>query len=575
MSRWLQYLGSIRVAVPLLLGIAGVLAWGTIYETRFGTAAVQRFIYHAWWFQGILGFLAVNLAAAAVSRYPWQRRHLAFLLAHLGIILILIGGIIGAQWGIEGQLIIPEGQASATLDLPTKQVIIHQPNPGAQITIPARFETQVWRENPGVVVPLTIDGRPARVAVDRYYPDAALTESVRPGGSVDNPAIHVRLEQAGRPQDVWLVARDPRRSAVEWGETEILFVEARSASEIAVLAGRATATTSRGRVTFRRTDGAPLTVAVPYAMGRPQPLFGTPYAVTFKAYFPDFVINDTGPGTRSNAPNNPAVAFTLDGPEGQEAYLLFAFHPEISTMHGWAHRLPWQTTYTHPARRQVPPNSTGLARTPDGAFAAVMTGPAGTTSRTKPLKVGQWITHPRLPYRVQIAAFEPRAQITRAAARRSDRVREEALRVVGRQADAASETWLGLGDVTELPVGSERLLITYRKMQTTLPFTVALNEFRRQNYPGTQMAKSFEADVTLTDPARDVTIHRIISLNNPLKYRGYSLFQASFIDGPTETTVLAVRNDPGVPLVYLGFLIVVGGVVALFWRRPVPVGAWT
>ena len=106
-SPLLRVLGSLQIAVPLLIAIAIVLAWGTIYETSFGTAAVQRFVYRAWWFQGLLGFLALNLAIAAWQRYPWKRRHLPFVLAHVGIILILLGGIIGGRWGIEGQLIIP------------------------------------------------------------------------------------------------------------------------------------------------------------------------------------------------------------------------------------------------------------------------------------------------------------------------------------------------------------------------------------------------------------------------------------------------------------------------------------
>ncbi|MBI2174147.1 MAG: cytochrome c biogenesis protein ResB, partial [Candidatus Omnitrophica bacterium] len=45
-------------------------------------------------------------------------------------------------------------------------------------------------------------------------------------------------------------------------------------------------------------------------------------------------------------------------------------------------------------------------------------------------------------------------------------------------------------------------------------------------------------------------------------------YQSSFIPGTPETTVLAVRSDPGTPLVYAGFLIVIGGVVSLFWLRP-------
>jgi len=56
-------------------------------------------------------------------------------------------------------------------------------------------------------------------------------------------------------------------------------------------------------------------------------------------------------------------------------------------------------------------------------------------------------------------------------------------------------------------------------------------------------------------------------MNTPLRYRGYSFYQSSFIDGPKQTTVLSVRNDPGTPFVYAGFLIVIGGVMSLFISR--------
>ncbi len=81
-----RWLGSLHMAVPLLVAIAAVLGYGTFYETRFGTAAVQQFVYRSWWFQLLLAFLAVNLGVAALQRYPWQRKHLPFVMAHIGII---------------------------------------------------------------------------------------------------------------------------------------------------------------------------------------------------------------------------------------------------------------------------------------------------------------------------------------------------------------------------------------------------------------------------------------------------------------------------------------------------------
>ena len=81
------------------------------------------------------------------------------------------------------------------------------------------------------------------------------------------------------------------------------------------------------------------------------------------------------------------------------------------------------------------------------------------------------------------------------------------------------------------------------------------------------MAAGFESDVQLSDTQRGIIMMRKISMNNPLRYRGFSFYQSSFIPGPPETTVLSVRNDPGTPFVYAGFFIVIGGVVSMFVLR--------
>ena len=68
-----------------------------------------------------------------------------------------------------------------------------------------------------------------------------------------------------------------------------------------------------------------------------------------------------------------------------------------------------------------------------------------------------------------------------------------------------------------------------------------------------------------------VILMRQISMNHPLKYRGFSCYQSSYLaSGPSETTVLSVRSDPGTPLVYAGFIIVVFGCAGLFWFRGAP-----
>ncbi|MBI2495361.1 MAG: cytochrome c biogenesis protein ResB, partial [Candidatus Omnitrophica bacterium] len=305
MRSLIRWLGSLTIAVPLLIVIAAVLAWGTIYETRFGTASVQRFVYHSWWFQGLLAFLALNLAVAALERYPWQRRHAPFVLAHLGIILVLLGGIIGGRFGIEGQLIIPEGSAERTLQLPGNVLVVHQPNPGVHQAFPTNFETQAWVHEPRTTFPITLDGRSIQLTVDRYYPDAVTDETITDDGAEENPALHLVVRDRDQQDALWLLAREPERFGSRWGEAHLLFLEPSTPAQLDQLLHPSTETPHpRGVVTLRFEGMArAVELPVPEELNQTMEIPDTPYRITFKDYFPDFAITEQGLKSRSNQPN--------------------------------------------------------------------------------------------------------------------------------------------------------------------------------------------------------------------------------------------------------------------------------
>ena len=434
-----------------------MLAWGTIYEARFGTAAVQRFVYHAWWFQLLLGFLAVNLAAAAISRYPWKRKHLPFVLAHIGIILILTGGILGGRFGQDGQLIVPEGETNDTLQLDRNVLVVHQPNPGVRREFPTRFETTAWDHAPHALFEVPLEGGPLQVVVDRYYPNSDRSEQIAGDGEKENPAVHLVLSHKGREDDIWLLAQDPDRFGARWGEAHVFFLRPDSEQQEREMMGK-------GKV-------------------------------------------------------------------------------------------------------PLPPDSITVLSLPGGGLAGLLIGRDGKKQAINPLQTGQVYVHPSLGYRFTVSDFYPRARVEESFTNRDDEIRSEALHLVARQGERTAQAWLGLRETVTLPFGKHPVIVEYRPAAWKLPFSVKLLDFRKFEYPGTEMAAAFESDVELSDPEKRLTLKKKISMNNPLKYRGFSLFQSSYVPGPVETTVLSVRKDPGTPLVYSGFLIVLAGVITLFTSR--------
>lgn len=63
-----------------------------------------------------------------------------------------------------------------------------------------------------------------------------------------------------------------------------------------------------------------------------------------------------------------------------------------------------------------------------------------------------------------------------------------------------------------------------------LPFQLRLEQFRIEHY-STGQPRSFESDLILRDPDTGTTIEQTISVNKPLRYRGFNIYQASFEDG--------------------------------------------
>jgi hypothetical protein len=95
------------------------------------------------------------------------------------------------------------------------------------------------------------------------------------------------------------------------------------------------------------------------------------------------------------------------------------------------------------------------------------------------------------------------------------------------------------------------------------PYTVQLLEFRHDVYPGTDIAKNYSSRVRLTDPSQSEDREVLISMNNPLRYRGDTFYQGSFLDGDRGTVLQVVRN-PGWEMPYLSCLMVTAGMIVHF-----------
>ncbi len=114
---WLQRLGSMKLAVWLLVVLSIVLAAGTIVESLRGRDAAQVAVYATWWFYGLIAIFAVNILASAALLWPWGARRIGFLLTHGALVLIVLGAAMTWLWNVDAHIAIWEGEAQDTIVL--------------------------------------------------------------------------------------------------------------------------------------------------------------------------------------------------------------------------------------------------------------------------------------------------------------------------------------------------------------------------------------------------------------------------------------------------------------------------
>ncbi len=101
----------------------------------------------------------------------------------------------------------------------------------------------------------------------------------------------------------------------------------------------------------------------------------------------------------------------------------------------------------------------------------------------------------------------------------------------------------------------------------TLPFTVRLDDFQMDYYPGTRRPAAYRSRITVTDAAGHEQ-SALIEMNRPFERAGYRLFQSSYqVSRGREMSVLAVSKDPGQTVVFWGYYLLVLGMLVVLVTR--------
>jgi hypothetical protein len=137
--------------------------------------------------------------------------------------------------------------------------------------------------------------------------------------------------------------------------------------------------------------------------------------------------------------------------------------------------------------------------------------------------------------------------------------------ILGIQAPQDTEfgTYIVMEDVPKNPeftMNDDTLSLVLQRQNESLPFSITLNDFRKIDYPGTKKAREYESDLVIHDG--DIAWPTTISMNQPLRYKGYTFYQSSFDQRANmEVTVLNVVQNKGRLFPYIATFVIFIGIL--------------
>ena len=122
---------------------------------------------------------------------------------------------------------------------------------------------------------------------------------------------------------------------------------------------------------------------------------------------------------------------------------------------------------------------------------------------------------------------------------------------------------LSLVGAQSITVDNHEYYLLIRPRRFYFPFMMTLNDFNHDKYPGSDVPKNFSSDVTLMDYQTGKTHDHRIYMNHPLRYKGFTFYQASFGENDT-LSILQVVQNPSWLIPYISCLIISLGLLLQF-----------
>jgi cytochrome c-type biogenesis protein CcsB len=283
----------------------------------------------------------------------------------------------------------------------------------------------------------------------------------------------------------------------------------------------------------------------------------------------------------SSEPGNPAAVVEIRSANGSEIHTVFSKFPQFNAIRGRDANQPLVAGVGLTASPLLAKAQVAILLGADQQVHVQLTNTQGL-QRIVPIAVGQTIEldGDRLGLRLQrlLESAQPQLRVQPSPAGRESGA--SYLRVEARLNGQSRSLWLARGAPARAASldGAGEIELAFGPEMRPLPFAIALEEFEIVRYPGSSRPAEYSSRVQVKLAGSELPQPTVvISMNRPLDVEGFRLFQSSYQlgqEGRPDATILTVAYDPGVPIVYVSFVLIILGIAwGLRGVRPKSVGA--
>ncbi|AFY39169.1 cytochrome c biogenesis protein, CcsB-like protein, putative [[Leptolyngbya] sp. PCC 7376] len=557
-SKIFRFLGSIKLAVPLLGTIALILIGATFYESNVGTPTVQNLIYKSPWFGALMFLLAVNLGISTLSRYPWRgARKVGFAITHWGLVVIIAGSAAVIHLSTEGMLLV-RTDGGAINQIRVEGELLEVANPDGTQT-----QRDIFVREDGSVYPEKIGD----LSLIGYTDNAVTSVQFQDGGQIDNLAVKVQLQsdRMGQSVERWLAIAPFGYQQTDIGPAHLEIAKATDEQALTELLKEPTSETHE--FGLLEIDGKSFDVRD--SINQPLNLSnGIKAEVT--SVWADFRLDaNNKPTSASTQFNNPALQLDLKQGDRQAKWFVFAqptFEPirsgdEIELAVNYAPpKLP-QTDYFRIV--EAPNHQLFYAAASSKGF------------KSGEFTAGQSVTPGWADFKISLVDRLDKATVQRqvvpVAPVKQGMMAQSGSPALHVATPDGQDFWLPWSEPTDLKTADGDYFAAFTPKILQLPFYVKLNNFIVDRNEGSESVAMWTSKLTLFDAETDSASKRKVWMNHPTWFMGWKLAQASWNPGDLKQSTLQLKREPWwvTGLTWLGSVMVTGGIVSMFYGRAI------